>query len=58
MRSLEEGLRLEGRYTLVRRLGAGSATEIWLVADRQTGSRIALKFLVGDAARDARRRDS
>lgn len=45
MRVLNEGTRLAQRYTLIRRLGAGGMAEIWLASDRQTDSRVALKFL-------------
>jgi len=41
----------------VRRLGAGAETEIWLADDSRAGSRIALKFLTGDAAGNSCRRD-
>lgn len=57
MRVLNEGTRLADRYTLIRRLGRGGMSEIWLASDRQTGGRVALKFLQAELAEDSRRRD-
>ncbi len=57
MRVLNEGTRLAQRYTLIRRLGAGGMAEIWLASDRQTDSRVALKFLAADFAGNAAYRD-
>jgi serine/threonine protein kinase len=45
MRVLEKGTQLADRYTLVRRLGSGGMSEIWIAQDRQTGKSVALKFL-------------
>jgi len=47
MPDLKKGFELANRYTLVRKLGAGSATESWLASDRQTRASVALKILVG-----------
>ena len=46
MRDLNEGALLAGRYALVRRIGAGGMSRIWLADDRRSDSRIALKFPV------------
>jgi serine/threonine protein kinase len=50
MRVLNEGARLAGRYTLVRPLGAGGMSEIWLARDRQADAYVALKFLSPELA--------
>lgn len=57
MRVLEEGTRLADRYGLIRRLGAGGMSETWLADDRQTESRVALKFLAGQLQSDPRMHD-
>lgn len=51
MRILDVGARLAGRYTLIRRLGAGNMAELWLATDRQSDARLALKFTTGDDPR-------
>jgi len=45
MRVLKEGTRLADRYALIRRLGAGGMSDIWLAGDRQTDAPVVLKFL-------------
>jgi tetratricopeptide (TPR) repeat protein len=57
MRILSEGTLLAGRYRLVRRLGGGGMSEVWLADDRQGDGRVALKFLAGNATGDARAKD-
>jgi hypothetical protein len=56
MRILNEGARLADRYSLIRRLGGGALSEIWLATDRAADNRITLKFLAADAAGDEQRR--
>ena len=50
MRVLKEGTRLADRYALIRRLGAGGMSDIWLAGDRQTDAPVVLKFLSADLA--------
>jgi len=57
MRVLKEGTQLAGRYTLIRRLGAGGMADIWLASDRLADTRIALKFLSAKLAADPAYRD-
>jgi serine/threonine protein kinase len=57
MRVLKEGTQLAGRYSLIRRLGAGGMAEIWLASDQLADSRVALKFLSAELAADAAYRD-
>lgn len=56
MRVLSEGARLDDRYTLIRKLGAGGMAVVWLADDHRSDSRVALKFLDPDLADDPRRR--
>jgi tetratricopeptide (TPR) repeat protein len=51
MLELKSGILLAGRYTLRRRLGGSGDVAVWLAADRVTRTDVALKILVGDAAR-------
>ena len=48
MQDLQQGIELAGRYTLVRKLGAGGAAETWLATDRLTRASVALKVLTND----------
>jgi serine/threonine protein kinase len=57
MRVLKEGTQLAGRYTLIRRLGAGGMAEVWLASDRLADTRIALKFLATEWLADPAYRD-
>ncbi len=50
MRVLEKDAQLADRYTLVRRLGSGGMSEIWLAQDRRTEKPVALKFLLPELA--------
>ncbi|HZW59967.1 MAG TPA: serine/threonine-protein kinase, partial [Woeseiaceae bacterium] len=57
MRELTQGMRLADRYTLVRRLGGGGMSEVWLADDHRSDGRVALKFLAADLAGNRRRRE-
>ena len=45
MTELTPGLELGARFVLVRRLGRGGSSEVWLVEDAVRGERVALKVL-------------
>jgi tetratricopeptide (TPR) repeat protein len=45
---LQKGTELADRYTLLRKLGAGADTQIWLATDRMTRASVALKILSSD----------
>jgi beta-lactam-binding protein with PASTA domain/predicted Ser/Thr protein kinase len=49
---LQEGLTLDGRYTLIRRLGSGGMADVWCAQDAQLGREVALKVLHENFARD------
>ncbi|HKJ36594.1 MAG TPA: PASTA domain-containing protein [Solirubrobacterales bacterium] len=49
---LQEGLTLDGRYTLTRRLGSGGMADVWCANDSQLGREVALKVLHENFARD------
>ena len=53
MQDLKQGAELAKRYTLVRKLGAGGASETWLASDKLTRSSVALKILVSDRVASA-----
>jgi len=48
MQDLQTGIEIGKRYTLVKKLGAGAAAQIWLATDRLTRASVALKILVGE----------
>ena len=50
MRVLNEGARLAGRYSLIRQLGVGGMSDVWLARDRQADALVALKFLAQSIA--------
>ena len=53
MQDLKKGIELAGRYTLVRKLGAGGAAQTWLARDRLTRAAVAVKVLVSESVSPA-----
>ncbi|HEX7116417.1 MAG TPA: protein kinase, partial [Steroidobacter sp.] len=49
---LQSGQALSGRFTLVRRLGAGGSAEVWLAQDREQGRLVAVKVLAAHLSRN------
>lgn len=49
---LQEGLELDGRYTLEHRLGAGGMADVWRAEDAELNRPVALKVLHENFARD------
>ena len=52
---LESGQILAARYRLLRKLGAGHATQVWLARDAETGADRVLKVLVSASSGDRAR---
>jgi len=51
MTNRKQGERLASRYRLVRKLGAGGSSEVWLAEDAAAGGPLAVKLLADDHAR-------
>lgn len=56
MQVLQEGTRLADRYTLIRPLGAGGMSAVWLASDRRNDRQVALKFMASTVATEAQAR--
>lgn len=54
---LEKGRQLADRYTLIRRLGTGGMSDVWLARDDRAGSMVALKVLAATLAAEPAYRD-
>jgi beta-lactam-binding protein with PASTA domain/predicted Ser/Thr protein kinase len=52
MRELAAGTLVDGRYTIVTRLGSGGMADVYCAEDAQLGRRVALKILYGRFAED------
>jgi serine/threonine-protein kinase len=52
MATIDRDTIIDGRYRVVRRLGAGGMAEVYLVEDQQLGRRVALKLLYPRLAED------
>ena len=58
MQELKRGLQLAGRYTLVRKLGAGGGAETWLATDRLSRASVAAKIQTSpDSGADTLKRE-
>lgn len=53
MAELREGQVVDGRYTLVSRIGSGGMADVWLAQDAHLGRQVALKVLHRRFAQDA-----
>ena len=53
MAELSEGQVVDGRYTLVSRIGSGGMADVWLANDAHLGRQVALKVLHRRFAQDA-----
>lgn len=58
MSELSEGILLDSRFSLQRRLGRGGAGEVWLADDRELSRQIALKVLRPELANNEAYRSS
>jgi WD40 repeat protein/tRNA A-37 threonylcarbamoyl transferase component Bud32 len=47
---------VDGRYTLLQQIGQGGSAEVWQATEAATGSYVALKILIPQAAEDPRTR--
>ncbi|MFL5845565.1 MAG: Stk1 family PASTA domain-containing Ser/Thr kinase [Solirubrobacteraceae bacterium] len=52
MRELSSGTVVDGRYTIVKRLGSGGMADVYCAEDNQLGRRVALKVLYARFAED------
>ena len=51
MRDLEKGSRLKNRYLLIKKIGMGGMSLVWLAHDEQTDQKVAIKLLKEDLAK-------
>ena len=51
MRDLEKGSRLKNRYLLIKKIGMGGMSIVWLAHDEQTDQKVAIKLLKEDLAK-------
>ena len=52
MARFEEGQEVDGRYRLIRKIGAGGMADVWVATDQMLDRRVALKFLHERFAQD------
>ena len=51
MRDLQKGSRLKNRYLLIKKIGMGGMSLVWLAHDEQTDQKVAIKLLKEDLAK-------
>jgi len=51
MRDLQKGSRLKNRYLLIKKIGMGGMSLVWLAHDEQTDQKVAIKLLKKDLAK-------